>query len=1219
MGKVTVNTADFESVSQFLTNLDHKLSNVYSTIDYVEGRIDYRVRNGCSSSFSATKSLVQETSEKNSKVIDRANLISSTYSNLEISLSSKQEGISKIAGTVSEKAESIFDSAKDFFGDLKEKLEDTGADILDSIQSFLEAADKSVSEAIEDLPEFLIAANEVINKVNATKDNFLMSLAEGVASLGEAIFDLASIIGTVFFSTFTSKIDRITYLYSSLTGSEWKSITDEMWDGTKAFVSKQYVKSAFDEFYESDPYGRFIKQNSYAFDTVRGVGNGVGYTLGIVGLSILTFGVGGALVSGSTVGLGGGITVSGAQLGLTAGAVGIGKNTEKAWKDGAGTLSGLAYGAAAGAWEGIQFAIGAKIGGMNIFGSISGTAGKIANSGFRVIADAFDGGIEGVVQPFLDMIYKGNASKSFSDNYVTLFNEAGGFQNIFTQALVGGGSSVLGEVFDVGKYFKPSEKLEYKLELKSEAGEESIFDDIADAFHKKNNDLYKESKKKLNEALKNEYKGYVTKKEARKAFKKLKFFDNYDEFWRRYELKNDIIDQSIYGKVLGVAYDDEILISPKATVNEVIHELNHLFSNNNNLKGITQIYLDENGNSVIYRKLNEGYTEYLANKISGDFGRGFTDIVERVAMLDDILTMVYGENNGILQYEYFNNNPCYTRDLFEKYLGEGSYDKFVQYIDWGSRVANSKTKDINVINYYAQKADEILHDLVNSIEAKQAYDSNRFVASIDDDLLTLAKARLSEEEYAKYVDEANNYGYINKQIGNKLEKLFKDVGYSKSKMQSLGYEIGIHDTGYLEVDEEVLNDIFNKGLINNGHSMEGVVLENKIPDVTLTVTKTNDFIDFVNRIKKANKYKNSQGSIIFKIPDGMSSKDIQYFDGTSYRVKPEYIVGFTRVDSNGNVLEFIENPNSLFKDIDNYSNNYVNKINEGELSVLGERGMDIEFSKYSKGRYGTNQGIIRALIKANATEKIELIVENLKKYLPDVEEKEILKYLNDLDTTEGICDYAMVSNIIFDYFSKDKKKFKEIFGYDYEYVLKNGKSALNDFLLLSELHLFLNKDALFESGNYSYKSKVSLTTFFRGKKETFKYDYLEKFLNFKGMEINSSVTPIYNNSYVEPWQYKPDLNGKSLGEYLKKQISKSLSEGKYLNLNISGNMREFVMTDINGKKYSIDMAHAMYITGIEDDKIILDSWGEKFIIPISDLEKSVFSIYQVDLSPSIGK
>ena len=63
-------------------------------------------------------------------------------------------------------------------------------------------------------------------------------------------------------------------------------------------------------------------------------------------------------------------------------------------------------------------------------------------------------------------------------------------------------------------------------------------------------------------------------------------------------------------------------------------------------------------------------------------------------------------------------------------------------------------------------------------------------------------------ELAKQYDE---YGYMSEELGRELDSLFEDKDYV----------VGIHRTGYSNMDEKTINNIFNKGLINNGHIMQG--------------------------------------------------------------------------------------------------------------------------------------------------------------------------------------------------------------------------------------------------------------------------------------------------------------------------------------------------------------------------------------------------------------
>ncbi len=301
-------------------------------------------------------------------------------------------------------------------------------------------------------------------RVGATISNGAISIFEGIGKFGEAIFDTATILGTGILSLFTGAADLIT----------GESYTETMWDTTKAFVSNQYMNGWFDSFYDNTELGQYIKDNSYAFDTVREVGNGVGYVAGATLLTILTFGVGGAVVGG-TAAAGGAATVgiTAGQTAAVAGLAGFGKGTESAWIDGASLGEGLGAGALYGVWDAIQYFVGSKIATSTAFLPKNSAVGasfsqKLSNSLSKILMDSVDGGVEGFVQPFITTIYKdgyiddlGNYrefrndnSLHFWDKYCELFDDNGGWAALATNAAVAGGSSLLGEVFDIKKFFK---------------------------------------------------------------------------------------------------------------------------------------------------------------------------------------------------------------------------------------------------------------------------------------------------------------------------------------------------------------------------------------------------------------------------------------------------------------------------------------------------------------------------------------------------------------------------------------------------------------------------------------------------------------------------------------------------------------------------------------------------------------------------------------------
>lgn len=384
---------------------------------------------------------------------------------------------------ISKKFDNLWDNTIEWWNHASEVVNEVGAKITDKAESLLEKASSWWSD-VEDwwdeeaLPAIKTATNTVwgvIKSVGATVATFVQSLVEGIMQFGEAIVDLVILVGAGLASIFTGLYDGGQAILGAITGEEWSSVTKEMWEGTKGVVSTQYVTGWFDSLYQDTGYGQWLANNAYGFDVTRSIGSGIGYIAGVVLLSIATFGVGGAAVAGSGVSVSTAVAATSAtDMAVTATLAGIGRGTESAWNDGADILEGLIAGRLTGVWEGLQFYVGGKIGSMNLFGSkgllkaigSNGIGTKLLNGLARVILDGVDGGLEGFVVPLIRSAYRdgyydeeGNyveftGSESIIDRYKEIFDDSGGWSNVWTQAAIGSATSLIGELFDLRKYFK---------------------------------------------------------------------------------------------------------------------------------------------------------------------------------------------------------------------------------------------------------------------------------------------------------------------------------------------------------------------------------------------------------------------------------------------------------------------------------------------------------------------------------------------------------------------------------------------------------------------------------------------------------------------------------------------------------------------------------------------------------------------------------------------
>lgn len=446
--------------------------------------------------------------------------------------------------------DNLREDINEFVNKIGDFILDAGADTFDEIDNVL-----GKYEWYQDFTDFIgnelvpIATDviEVMLKTRATVDTFGASVLEGVASFGEAIIDFGANLGTAVLSIPTGIADGIQALGGLITGNEWESITKEMWKGTKGFVETKHVKSAFDEFYNSTTYGQFLKNNAYFHDEVRNVGSGVGYTAGIVALTFFTGGIGGAAASSGTATTSGlsFLSSTSGQMATIAAMAGTGKGTEEAWSNGADIGEGLLSGGLTGLWEGLQFYVGGKIGNMSLFGKNgkfltslgqNKLGSNLLNSTARIALDSIDGGAEGIVQPLIASIYKdgyydenGNYvefknTDNFLDKYGEIFEDYGGVQNILTNAAVGGGMSLFGEVVDLKKIFNKNQTSNVKdVKVESDIPKTTIkrMDDIhgyqldindVTGFYKNGLDSGFFTKEQINNILDNiNSKGYLSK------------------------------------------------------------------------------------------------------------------------------------------------------------------------------------------------------------------------------------------------------------------------------------------------------------------------------------------------------------------------------------------------------------------------------------------------------------------------------------------------------------------------------------------------------------------------------------------------------------------------------------------------------------------------------------------------------------------------------------
>ena len=422
----------------------------------------------------------------NKSIIDKIGNFASTSA--ENFASDANSLITKASSKISSAGESIM---WDVFG-LNENILDKACDILDYAGDAIKDTGTAVINVGKYLYDKAQPVIDIAKKVGASIANVFAGLVKGIGKVLEGLLDFATMVGSVILTQYTVPIDMVRMGFSYLTGNldEYKSWTGGMWKKTMSFVSTKHVENAFNSFYKKTAIGKWLDNNAYDLFKSDGQGTkiaeGIGEIIGIVGVSIFTFG-------GEAVATAG-----------TATAVGIGKHTEDAWaknkensfegikekyKNGEITeeqynsyvsireltdeqwneivldyqngeiseeqfkamqqirempddwrtaenaLKGIFYGTANGVWEGVQWYVGGKLGNWAIEGK------KLATSAVRVGADSVFNAADTPFRAVVDML-------ASDKDFKTAWKEQGGWNSVLTNFGIGLLGSAGGEIFE---------------------------------------------------------------------------------------------------------------------------------------------------------------------------------------------------------------------------------------------------------------------------------------------------------------------------------------------------------------------------------------------------------------------------------------------------------------------------------------------------------------------------------------------------------------------------------------------------------------------------------------------------------------------------------------------------------------------------------------------------------------------------------------------------
>ena len=306
------------------------------------------------------------------------------------------------------------------------------------------------------------------------------------------------------------------------------------------------------------------------------------------------------------------------------------------------------------------------------------------------------------------------------------------------------------------------------------------------------------------------------------------------------------------------------------------------------------------------------------------------------------------------------------------------------------------------------------------------------------------------------------------------------------------------------------------------------------------------------------------------------------------------------------------------KELLNYIKKSYNKTKSVTLNAsFGSRCLEYVFDKCIKeNRFDVIDIFDKSFILDKRNEFNRLISKLNKSGMNTLDAIRTLCAIN----TTGVCSYAAVANSILNAYRENPKAFERDFGYPM-YIEIDGKKELNSSELILDMYTYLN------SNKYDSYDKNEFI-FDNNGKNMFTYDSNGK-IQVNNLRTKSQVYLSTNwqqndnaiNSFLESKNVHLKLNSnfafnskgqsgfvETIFKYLSANQNNSVNLGIFkseIPIRLMENEYKVYVTTDNWKEGD---GHAVCVTGIIEDYIVVSSWGKRLLIPISDLINNNFTI-----------
>lgn len=1069
-----------------------------------------------------------------------------------------------------------------------------------AIKSFLSTlSEDEVSKAPQELKDvyskLMKTSTAWYDRVGATILTGGISLVEGILDFGETLLDLGDLAQTGVKSIFTGAYD----LANKLLGNE-TSKTKEMWEETKSRVSDKKVESIFNSFYDETKLGQSIKNNAYFFDQVRSISSGIAQTVGITSLGVLT--------CGASMGAAG--SISATRLATIAGSTALSSNTEDAWANGASLTEGLARGAAGAVWDGAQWFVGAKIGADGGLGDqlankiFKGNATRAQISATRIALDAVDSGVEGYVQPALDLMYKDSyinadgeevvfaSNATLVDKYKELYDDAGGFSNVLIQAAIGAGGSAIGEVTDAVKLLKPeNNNLQTGAGITTAAAGTSLAAKAKSIFSRKTESDLDISTTKPTTSV------------------SLRETDMESDF--RYHTSSELDAGKISDTSASTLFESDI---------------------EGETRKVSNVDTDTDVSATSTRQdIDSTSTKADINEPELDSGK-----IETKRPDTDIETEPSSKHQSNNIDSDASSTKVFASDETSSSKIETSSDSKVdtdietskQEVDYENREVKQQAQQSTRPDYSqeprqtATRPSSLNDDLFKMLDDLNKSPSESTISKITAKPKALEVDMSSPKTNAYYTSLATSItsGYgpsIIKNIGSiDLQELVIRNASSPPTLSAIATNL----TG------RQLNDTITSLYRHNDASytqLANSLISSVRPQNLETMIKSGEIrysASLPDQVRKyvINTINTTRESFFSSMDNGTHTYGVAQ---NATRTHVSYEVQRQWVANESDLAQFLKREWAL-TDGDALSEAHY-LATPGTKMTYDEYNM---VSKYLVQNLDYDVQTLTQIQRYGFTRKQDIRYEAALDRLVSTGTDRVTatKMLDSINTT-GTCSYATVANLIVERYKDFPDLFEKDFGFKL-YREVDGKLELNATELMADMYSYVNSDACngslfrYENGRYTLQNPNIDTanqlymTSRNGIEQT-----LTQYLQSKNSSIRVETSSANYTPEIRT-MYPPTA------DKIKEMIANSLQKGEQVSLGLEAiPSKDFNFYDSAGnlcestRNWNEGGAHAVYVTGITDKAVIVSTWGEKRYILFEDFENNQFNISTTKITGIDGK